>query len=303
MGPGAVGTAWGVLLAESGLDVQVFGRGDRLDQVREQGLVAVDRRTGRPRRVRVQTHGALPDLGVYSLILACVRPLHVRAVVQALGPTARSVPTVVASNWALGLDLWEEHGLIAGFPGITAQLREGVCHYSLAPRAAQPHVFGVPIGPPTSAVHEVCAAFTAAGVPSQAHSNMDGWLRHHGAWMAPLNLAVHLCDQDADRLVADRELQTRLLGAIAEGFAVAEAAGHRRTPAWLRVWDAPPAWITLSLLRTLLSTRTMRENVAAMGAAGIDEDRVLAEQIVAEGRRQGRACTTLTALLQAAVAT
>lgn len=295
VGPGAIGSVWGAMLARAGHDVQVYGRGPRLLQVRDQGLCVRIRGSAAVRCHRVPIHEDLPSDTDWDWIIACVRPPHLPAILDALAAMRGHV--VVATNHASGLNGWRERGFVAGFPGITAELHQGVCTYRLAPRQAQPNVFGEPGGKASERVRRLCAMFEHAGLPAQACDDMDGWLRAHAAWMAPLNLVVHRVGGDAAALASDAALQSRLVAAIAEGFAVTRAAEHKIRPRWLHLWTAPPEWALRALLRRVLKAGAIADDIATMGAAGVDEDRVLAEQILAEGSRLGLDCPVLSGLV------
>ncbi len=88
IGPGVIGTVYGVQLASAGHHVSVLSHGPRTDEVRRDGFVCQDVNEATPQRCAVVV--VSDTAGVYDLVLMAVRADQIRAAMEPLRGPSRS---------------------------------------------------------------------------------------------------------------------------------------------------------------------------------------------------------------------
>jgi 2-dehydropantoate 2-reductase len=96
-------------------------------------------------------------------------------------------------NCASGADGWSdllgEKRQLWGFPAALADRRQNVLEYIVVPawlRFAQITTIGRPDGIIDKTLLEIRDIFRSAGIPSVCSTDIDGWLKTHAAYMAPI---------------------------------------------------------------------------------------------------------------------
>lgn len=256
VGAGAIGSTFAFLLSRAGHDVAVVARGARLEQLRADGAVVHDDGTRAPVR-------ALPSLdeGSSELVLVAVRGADVEAVLPALARC--DAPTVMfmfnaARGTARLRDAVGAGRFAWGFPAVVARLVDGRLEMRGVPRvlafAQITTVWG-------AEADRWARVFDTAGVPTAVHDDLEGWLRSHAAFMAPVMLVPPRAPwAEARRLVRVMQAQLARLG-------------ERVTPRGLRLVRALPGVLVAAALWALSRTAPWRsfDAHAAEGRWLLDE--------------------------------
>jgi 2-dehydropantoate 2-reductase len=77
-GAGVIGSVYAARLKESGQDVSILARGDRLTSIREQGIVLEDVLSGKRTNTSLNVVDRLAPEDSYDLVVVCVRPARSR---------------------------------------------------------------------------------------------------------------------------------------------------------------------------------------------------------------------------------
>ncbi len=244
LGPGAVGTALAVPLAEAGLDVVCIARPATAAAITSQGLSL--------------RHGS------------DVRTVRPRAAEELDEPVELLLVTVKAT----GLD--EALGRIKSGASVVLPLLNGLEHVDTIRRRLDGHVLAGSIGKleayrdgPTEVVQTTAAPLItvfpedgaagllrAAGLDVRAGESEPAVLWEKTVRLAPLAAATAITQQTLGRLRSDEEWRATLEAAVAEACAVAAADGVTLNEAaqW-EILDTMPASVTTSTARDAAAGR------------------------------------------------
>jgi 2-dehydropantoate 2-reductase len=285
-GAGVLGSLYAARLHRTGQDVTLLARGERLQQLREQGVVLEEASSGRRSTTYMPTTERLNPDDHYDVIIVLVRKPQLAAVLPTLAAN-RATPTVLvmvsnAEGPSVLADAIGRERLVLGFAGAGGTLTDGVVTYQLVPARLQPTMLGELDGSITPRLRALRSALRGAGLPVALEKDMDAWLKTHEVWIGAAANAIYAADGDNVRLGATRDAVVLMLRAIAEGFTALEAIGTPITPGRLRALRHLPEALVVPLLQRLLPTHHVEVlAVRHANAARNDEMRQLADEVVA----------------------
>jgi 2-dehydropantoate 2-reductase len=280
LGGGVIGSVYASWLAQAGHQVTVLGRGQHLSDLRDQGLVTVDRGTSQRTTTRVATCDHLAPDDQYDLLIVAVRLEQVAEVLPIISANT-VIPTVLfLLNNAFGARQFAEalgaDRVVLGFPGIGGQRKSGTIEYYVLPQ--QPTTLGEVSGHITPRLRELAEVVQATGHPVTLTSQMDAWLKTHAVFMSCVTAAIDQARGDSVGLACNRRQVATMVRAIREGFAALRRQGTPVTPTnlavlfgWMPSWFAVRYW--QRALRGPIGTlaigphaRAAREEMAAVAA-------------------------------------
>lgn len=193
-GAGVLGSLHAVRLHETGHDVSLLARGQRLASLRANGVRLAEEDSPVVRRVPVPVVEHPAD--GYDLIVVVVRAHQLDTVLESLAGVDGDVLFLL--NWAggarpLGAVIGSERVLL-GFPAFGGGTMDGdVVRHRVSRLVTR--VVAMPIGEPdgrtTPRLERIVATFRAAGVNAKAEPRMDAYLKTHAAFEVPLGQAAH----------------------------------------------------------------------------------------------------------------
>lgn len=276
-GAGPLGSLFAARLTQAGHDVALLARGQRLADVRRYGVVLEDSLTGEQEIMPVNTVAALAPEDAYDLALVVMRKNHVADILPALAAN-RCIPTVLfMTNNAAGpqalIDALGAERVLLGFP-VSGGKREG---HVIRIVPADPHrPWTLPIGEVdgrrTARVRRVAAALrTMPGYDVEIRPDMDAWLKHHVAVIAPLALALYAADTDQERMARTRDALVLGSRAMKEAARALEAAAVPLTPASLRPLLLLPEPLLIGFLTRVLRIERLKVSLEGHARAAHDE--------------------------------
>ena len=260
-GAGNIGCLYAALLKESGQEVSVLARGQRLADLRERGIRLEDAATGKRTEVRVDVVTRLDADDAYDVVLVVLPGNRISEVLPILRES-RGTPSVVffgnraAGPAALTEALGEERVLL-GFPGAAAIPHDQVLRYVILSPREQPTTIGELDGTRSSRIETLAGALRDAGFPVAISSDMDAWLKTHAAKIVPTANALYMAAGDTRRLARTRDALVLMMRAIRESFAVLTTLGIPLTPRSHAVLDWIPEPVLLFLSRKMLESPGM----------------------------------------------
>jgi len=284
-GAGVLGSLYAARLHRTDQDVTLLARGERLQQLRERGVLLEEASSGRRSTTHVPTTDRLDPDDRYDAIIVPVRKPQLAAVLETVGAN-RATPTVLVmvSNAEGPGDLVDAIGrdrLVLGFAGAGGTMTDGVVTYQLVPARLQPTMLGELDGSITPRLRGLRTVLRGAGFPVALERDMDAWLKTHEVWIGAVANAIYAAAGDNVRLGATRDAVVLMLRAIAEGFTALEALGIPITPGRLRTLRHLPEPLVVPLLQRLLATRQVEVlAVRHANAARNDEMRQLTDEVV-----------------------
>lgn len=265
VGPGAIGSTFALRLAQAGHAVTVIARGKRLAQLQRDGAIV----TRGGARAPVQVRSALEPGTAWDLVLVTVLATQVDAVLPALAASAAKTVMFMFNTVAPLDPLRDVVGaprFAFGFPAVLATLDEDGALTTQTFRHGQ-------ITTVTDAAW--AQVFTAAGIPTVVHDDMQSWLRTHAALVVPFMITSVLSHRCQAGLSWAQALH--LARALHEGFALVLRLGSAITPAPLALIRRAPA----PLLASLLWISSRLAAVRKMGVLGPSEPRALIDAMAA----------------------
>ena len=251
-GAGPLGSLKAARLHEAGHDVSVLSRGQRLDDLREHGIVISEEGSDEEEVTHVDVVESLEPDDQYDLVLVVMRKDHVVRILETLAEN-RSVPTFLfMGNNAAGADelvaaLGEERVML-GFP-YPGGNRDG--HVMRVLRIDEERSYTIPIGevdgsirPRTRRVADVLRSMR--GYDVEIRTDMERWLRYHVALLIPgLVPALYAADTEMKRLGETRDLLVLSVRATKEALRGLRAAGYAPSPPVVRLFEyvPEPIWV------------------------------------------------------------
>jgi 2-dehydropantoate 2-reductase len=277
-GAGPLGSLFAARLHEAGHDVSVLARGQRLQDLREHGVVLEDASTGEREVVQVNVVEALAPDDWYDLILVVMRKNQARQILPTLAANKHTPTVLFMMNNAAGPDelvgaLGTER-VIIGFP-LPGGQRVG--HVMKVMPAHERRQWTLPVGEVdgritdrTRRVAEVLESMR--GYRVQIRTDMDAWLKYHVALVAvALGPALYATGTDTQRLARTRDALVLGARGLKEALRALRATGVPASPGSLRVLAWLPEPLLVWLLGKFVTIKEFQVSISGHAAAARDE--------------------------------
>ena len=284
LGAGSIGSLFALKLSRAGHDVTMVVRNpERRGYLMQNGVQARPRVGFGSRRAEVTVVPSLED--AYDLVIVAVQ----RPQIEDLLPTLAindSKQIMLMFNCASGADQWSHligrDRLVWGFPAALAERHDEVLDYFVVPSAlrfAQITTIGRPDGQTTPDLLAIKAAFTQAGIPTTIEDEIDGWLKSHAAYMAPVMAMGYtpVRSRFGPRLsLADCR---NLAASVQDGFAALKGTGAPITPANMRALDRMPRRALVALFWVVFWLPMAKRSLASHSGAAPREVAMLLSEL------------------------
>jgi 2-dehydropantoate 2-reductase len=281
-GAGVIGSLYAARLSDSGQDVSILARGDRLAAIKQHGIVLEDVLSGRRTGTSMNVVERLSPEDSYDLVIVCVGKHQLPSVLPALEENRRVPNILFMLNNAEGLEkLLGPMGrgrVLGGFPGAGGSLDQGTVKYLMIRQ--QPTVLGEPTGRSTPRLKEIEAAFKKAGFPVDMTGNIDAWLKTHAIFITCIESAIYLSGGDNQKLAMSSASLTEMVDGVREGFRVLQSLKTPVTPLKLKImfmWM--PKRYPIGYWRRELQGKLGEYSLAAHTRASIGEVKELVEEV------------------------
>ncbi len=278
-GAGPLGSLYGHLLHEAGVDVTLLARGARYEWLSENGLVLRNEVTGENASSRIKLINTLAPEDRYNLAIVLIRRNKLTPVFETLASCPNILNILFMGNNALGftdyLSALPRERVLFGFPGAGGGFREHIVHYAdreTLKGKQRPVILGEIDGIQSDRLSSIKGLFESAGVPVDMPPNIDGWLRYHVALVSPLVGALykHHCDNYA--LARDGEAIRMLVRAADEGAKVLNALGFKKSePSEFKLMKWLPEFMSAKALEKMLESKFAEVAFAMHAASARDE--------------------------------
>ncbi len=283
VGAGVVGSTYAAHLAHWGMEVTLLARGQRLENLKTQGLRWQDALLHRGRVTRINLASTVAPGNDYDLVIVAVRYTQTPEALDLVRPLAADTPILVMQNNPVGAApvcerLGQPHVML-GFPATGGALIGGLVR-SL-PLWMGATVIGESDGAETQRLRQTASLLRRAGLRVEIQRNMPAWLATHAAKIVALAGCAY---KNGGRLraLADRPGQVGLyLAAVREAYAVLRANGIPITPRSEERMFAWPTWLAAGALRLAARMPWLALAVEAHLAAAPDEIRALHDHLIA----------------------
>jgi 2-dehydropantoate 2-reductase len=284
-----MGSLYAAKLQESGQDVSILARGQRLADLREFGIVLEEGMTGKRTTTRVNVVERLKPEDAYDLVVVMMPKNSLPDVLPVLAANRQTPNVLFVSNNAAGPDdmiaaLGRERVLL-GFVGAGGTREGHLVRYIITSGREQPTTFGELDGRTTPRLEQIAAAFKGAGFPVAICANMDAWLKTHVAEISPTANAFYLAGSDNYRLARTRDGVVLMIRAIREGYKVLRALGIPITPSNHKIVNWIPEPVLVPLVRKMLDSKDVELKAAGHSNAARHEMKQIADEFRALARK------------------
>jgi len=278
-GAGVLGSRYAVALNQAGHQVTLLARGQRLEQLRQHGIVLQEIGSQESTIVSLPVIDHLDADTAFDLVLVMLRANQVSDVLPSLAANQHTPNVLFLGNNIYGPDplvktLGAERVLM-GFAG-AGGLREGHIVRYIRSRGGGTYI-GELDGGLTERLQRIVEAFEDTLFPVKIVSNIDAWLKCHVAMISPMAYALYMSGGDNHRLARTRDALVLMLRAIREGLNVLRQQGIPITPPVLGLIAHLPEPLLAPLLRLGMNSRRAEVNIAGHANSARDEMTFLAD--------------------------
>ncbi len=257
-GAGNMGSLYAALLKQSGQEVSILARGQRLADIREHGIQLEDFVTGKPETVRVQAVERLEAEDAYDLVLVILPKDCLSEVLPILAANRRTPNVLFFGNNAAGprqmVEALGRKRVLLGFPGSAALACGHRIRYLILSEREQPTTIGELEEGRSPRLQAIAEALKGAGFPVSICPDMDAWLKTHAAEISSTACALYMTGGNPRRLARTRDALLLMLRAIREGYKALSAQGIPITPKNHRVFQWLPEPLLLAVMRRMIES-------------------------------------------------
>lgn len=251
-GAGVIGSVYALRFAQYGLDVTVLARGNRLNELRRNGLQYNDK--GTIKQISIKTIEKLEDEDIYDYIFVPVRYDQADSALTMI-KNNRSKTIVTLTN-TMGYDGWLEivgDRLLPGFPGAGGDIKDDVLYAQFGSEKHQGTIFGEINGLVTERVKELAQLFETVDLHYEIQKDILAFHISHTA-MAIVNKHFYTNDGMVDVETAKSESILRKIAAdIKQNIHLVERAGIPVIPPETKAMGELPDNDIISRYRQMLS--------------------------------------------------
>ena len=248
-GAGVIGSLYATLFSEAGVETAVYARGQRLQNLKLNGLRYEKNGTICAANVRVLD--TLPEDDIYDFVFLTVRENQLHdALTQLRNNKSPCIVTMVNSLEDYGL--WEQlcgtGRVLPAFPGAGGGFENGVLHAVLTPRLIQPTTFGILSPRQEPDAKQLKALFKRAKIPYQQVKDMHAWQLCHLAMVVPIADAYYETDDPAN-VGANQTVMAHTARTLRENFRLLAQSGVRLSPVKMQMFRFLPLFLLRPALK------------------------------------------------------
>jgi 2-dehydropantoate 2-reductase len=288
-GAGVLGSLYAARLKDSGHEVSILARGQRLADIREHGIVLENAKTGERTTTGVDAVERLDPEDAYDLVMVVMSRNQALGVLDALAENRNTPNVMFMCNTAAGPEAFVNalgpERVLLGFAGAGGAREGHVVTYVMADE--QPTTIGELDGRNTDRIRRIYAAIKGAGFKAEICNNMDAWLKTHVAEISPTAMALYLAEGDNYRLARTRDGLTLLVRAIREGYAVLSALEIPITPGKHKVFKWLPEPLLIWVMKKMLNDKMVEYKAVRHAGAAREEMKQIADEFRELARKTG----------------
>ncbi len=293
-GAGPLGSIFATQLQEAGHDVSVLARGQRLQDLREHGIVLLDAETGQRKVTRVNPVESLGREDYYDMVMVIMRKNQALEALPVLAENERVPTFVFMMNNAAGptrfIDALGEDRVMVGFP-CPGGVREGhtIRALSVNERTSWPLPIGEADGQMRERTLDVAGALRRMpGYRVEVRRDMDAWLKYHVALLMPAFAPLlYACGTDVKRMARTPDALVLAVRGIKEAVRALQRAGVPTSPRPLVPLPHIPEPLFVAALRKVLCMPAIEVSGEGHAAAARDEMEHLTDEFLAFLRQRG----------------
>ncbi|MBK1813132.1 ketopantoate reductase family protein [Clostridium sp. YIM B02505] len=251
-GAGVVGSIYALRFAQSGLDVTLLARGNRLEALKKDGLLYND--NGTVKTIEIKIIEKLEDDDIYDFIFVPVRYDQAEEALSTI-MNNKSKNIITLTN-TMGYEPWLEvvgERLLPGFPGAGGDIKDGVLYAQFGTEKHQGTIFGEINGQVTERVKELAQIFETAALHYEIQKDIKAF---HISHTATAIVIKHFYVSDGMMDVETAKSESALLKIakeLKENLQKVEQSGIPVIPPETKLMGQLPENNIIEMYRTMLS--------------------------------------------------
>jgi 2-dehydropantoate 2-reductase len=184
LGAGVIGSLYALRFIQSGMNVTVLARGNRLTELKRNGLQYMAK--GSVKTVPINLIKTLSDNDIYDFIFVPVRNDQMPSALTAIRDNKSKI--IVTLSNSVGYGKWTAivgDRLIPGFPGAGGELSEGILRAQFGGKV-QGTILGEISGERTTRIERIAKIFETANLPYEISTNIRAFHLSHAAFAASI---------------------------------------------------------------------------------------------------------------------
>ncbi len=234
-GAGPIGRVYAFYLSQAGKDVTVLARNETYRFISENGIALKDGYTGEMASVKVKTIDELSSSDSFDIVMVTMRKSARFSICPVLAKRNNLENIIFVGNDISGFKKYGNYlppeNVLLGFPSAGGGIINNVVTFvdRNKPKGKRnPLYLGELDSQPTERTAELKSFFESAEIPVKLVKNMDGWLKYHFAFVAPIAGVYFMCQKDFKAVQKDNEAIRVYIRACKEAGNVLRAAGYKK---------------------------------------------------------------------------
>jgi 2-dehydropantoate 2-reductase len=279
-GAGAIGSLYALRFIQFDMNVTVLARGNRLEELRRNGLQYGEKSS--IKTVKVNVIETLRDDDIYDFIFVTVRfDQMVSALTAIKGNKSENIVTLANT---VGYDEWKAivgNRLIPGFPGAGGDIADGVL-YAQFVKDVQGTIFGEINGEKTERIIQLAQIFQMAELPYEIPENIKAFHLSHAAFTASLKHFYTAEGMMDVKTAKSGAVLRKVAFTVKQNVHLLERAGIPILDPKTRAVGKMPICLIMLLFRIMLSVRFTRSVLLGSHALAAREENMQLDKAFGE---------------------
>jgi 2-dehydropantoate 2-reductase len=279
-GAGPIGRVYAYFLQQAGKDVTLLAREMTYRSISENGIVLRDGYTDEIETVKLKTIERLNPTDEFDIVMVAMSKSSRLAVCPVLAENPNLKHLIFVGNDISGFkkytDLLPPEKILLGFPSAGGGIEDNVLIYVDRDKEKgkrDPLYLGELERPPGERTRRLKAFFESADIPVKLVDDMDGWLKYHVAFVAPVAGVYFKCGRDIKAIQRDEDAIRIYIRACREAGNVLRAAGYRkRQPFIFNLYYWVPEGLNVKIFRDKFFGSRFVEVAMGMHAQAIGDE-------------------------------
>lgn len=234
-GAGPIGRVNAFYLQQAGKDVSILARNETYHLLNENGIVLEDGYTGDRRSIKVKVISTLGAEDKYDLVVVAMQKQNRLSICPILAQNQNIKTVLFVGNDVSGFEKYSDYlppeKILLGFSSVGGGIIDGIVTYVDRDKAGgkrNPLYLGQLDGIFNTRTSQLKSFFESAEIPVKLVTDMDGWLKYHFAFIAPIAGVYFKSDKDFKAIQKDNEAIGTYIRACKEAGNVLRAAGYKK---------------------------------------------------------------------------
>jgi len=234
-GAGPIGRVYAYYLHQAGKDVTVLARNETYRFINEKGIVLKDGYSGEELSAKVKTIDRLSHEDSFDIVLVTMRKSSRLSICPELAESPNLKNIIFVGNDISGFNKYKDYlppeKILLGFPSAGGGIVDNILTFVDRDKPdgkRNPLYLGELDSTINERTRQLKSFFENAEIPVKLVQEMEGWLKYHFAFVAPIAGVYFMCQKDFKAVQKNSEAIRTYIRACQEAGNVLRAAGFRK---------------------------------------------------------------------------